>query len=98
MLATGGGDISKKFYRNNIDSSFKNSILMTFFTQEKATLVPEKGHLAKLGGPGLVCRKNFWFVGKKKFRFVGKVLPLAPPNSKNMGPTAPLGFLLPDEF
>ena len=23
---------------------------MTFFTQEKATLLPEKGHLAKLGG------------------------------------------------
>ena len=23
---------------------------MTFFTQEKGTLLPEKGHLAKLGG------------------------------------------------
>jgi hypothetical protein len=28
----------------------KNAILMTFFTQEKATLLPEKGYLAKLGG------------------------------------------------
>jgi hypothetical protein len=27
----------------------KNAILMTFFTQEKGTLLPEKGHLAKLG-------------------------------------------------
>jgi hypothetical protein len=25
---------------------------MTFFTQEKGTLLPEKGHLAKLGGGG----------------------------------------------
>ena len=24
---------------------------MIFFTQEKGTLLPEKGHLAKLGGP-----------------------------------------------
>ena len=30
----------------------KNAILMTFFTQEKGTLLPEKGQLAKLGGPG----------------------------------------------
>jgi hypothetical protein len=29
----------------------KNAILMTFFTQEKGTLLPEKGHLAKLGLP-----------------------------------------------
>jgi hypothetical protein len=28
----------------------KNAILMTFFTQEKGTLLPEKGKLAKLGG------------------------------------------------
>ena len=28
-----------------------------------------------------VVRKNFWFVGKK-FRFVGKVLPLPPPQKK----------------
>ena len=31
--------------------SKENAILMTFFTQEKGTLLPEKGHLAKLGGP-----------------------------------------------
>ena len=28
----------------------KKAILKTFFTQEKGTLLPEKGHLAKLGG------------------------------------------------
>ena len=30
----------------------KNAILMTFFTQEKGTLLPEKGHLANLGAGG----------------------------------------------
>jgi hypothetical protein len=40
----------------------KNAILMTFFTQEKGTLLPEKGHLEKLGGGGsyapvhILCR------------------------------------------
>jgi hypothetical protein len=29
---------------------------MTFFTQEKGTLLPEKGHLAKLGWGGLTPR------------------------------------------
>ena len=32
----------------------------------------------------LVCRKNFWFVGKI-FRFVGKELPLPPPPKKKHG-------------
>jgi hypothetical protein len=45
----------KKFSGNNIfpiiNNKFANAILMTFFTQEKGTLLPEKGHLAKLGGP-----------------------------------------------
>jgi hypothetical protein len=43
--------MNKIFPENNINSSFqKKAILKTFFTQEKGTLLPEKGHLAKLGG------------------------------------------------
>ena len=33
----------------------KNAILMTFFTLEKGTLLPEKGHFANLGGGGGGC-------------------------------------------
>jgi hypothetical protein len=42
----------KNFLENNINSSFQKAVLKTFFTHEKGTLLPEKGHLAKLGGGG----------------------------------------------
>jgi hypothetical protein len=50
----------KKISTNNIDSSFQKCPFffskvpfskVTFFTQEKGTLLPEKGHFANLGGP-----------------------------------------------
>ena len=48
----------KNFLEDNINSSFqkcplgkKRQSLRHFFTQEKGTLLPEKGHLPKLGGP-----------------------------------------------
>jgi hypothetical protein len=43
----------------------KNAILMTFFTQEKGTLLPEKGHLAKLGGGGSYAPGEYLII----FRF-----------------------------
>jgi hypothetical protein len=51
---------------------------MTFFTQEKGTLLPEKGHLAKLvGGAGPPCPPRFlrrcircMFVSRILFVFV----------------------------
>ena len=44
-------DISH-FFQNMKNFGQKKAILKTFFTQEKGNLLPEKGHLPKLGGGG----------------------------------------------
>jgi hypothetical protein len=64
----------KTFSGNNLNSSFhkcplgKKCNLNDIFTQEKGTLLPGKGHLAKLGWPGSPWPPRFlrpWRPGRK---------------------------------